>query len=197
MSLKENIEMVKDELNSEEKFFESAVKTENFVKKYRSKLIAGVVLVVVLLGAKATYDVMQSNKIDEINSIFTKLQTSATPALTEELKALQPELYSAWKLSQAIVSANISQLQQLQNSKQNLISDVSSYQAASLLKDEKALNAYSLKQDAIYKDEALLQSAILLFDKKEFDKAHQKLQLISKESALAPVATLLLHYGVK
>ena len=35
VSLKENIEMVKNELNSEEQFFEKAVQTERFVKKYK------------------------------------------------------------------------------------------------------------------------------------------------------------------
>jgi len=35
LSLKQDIEMVKEELNSEEKFFEKAVLTERFVKKYK------------------------------------------------------------------------------------------------------------------------------------------------------------------
>ena len=35
MSLKEELEMVKEELSSEEKFFEKAVITEKFVKKYK------------------------------------------------------------------------------------------------------------------------------------------------------------------
>ena len=35
LSLKTDIEMVKDELTSEEKFFEKAVVTEKFIKKYK------------------------------------------------------------------------------------------------------------------------------------------------------------------
>jgi hypothetical protein len=38
LSLKENINMVREELNSEEKFFEKAVITEKFVKKYKNLL---------------------------------------------------------------------------------------------------------------------------------------------------------------
>ena len=48
MSLKDNIEMVKEELNSEEKFFERSVITERFVKKYKNAIIASVVVIVLL-----------------------------------------------------------------------------------------------------------------------------------------------------
>jgi len=45
LSLKNNIEMVKEELNSEEKFFEKAVITEKFVKKYKNLLIGSVIAI--------------------------------------------------------------------------------------------------------------------------------------------------------
>ena len=40
MSLKDNIKHIKDELNSEEKFFENIVRAEKFLKKYKKILIA-------------------------------------------------------------------------------------------------------------------------------------------------------------
>ena len=48
LSLQQELQMVKEELTSEEKFFEKAVVTEKFVKKYRKPLI-GVVVAIVLI----------------------------------------------------------------------------------------------------------------------------------------------------
>jgi hypothetical protein len=63
LSLKENIQAVKDELNSEEKFFENAIRTERFVKKYQKPLIAAVVALVIGLGSYAGYGVYADGQI--------------------------------------------------------------------------------------------------------------------------------------
>ena len=62
LSLKENIDMVKQELNSEEKFFEKAVITEKFVKKYKNMMIASVVAIVVLVAANIGYEANEASK---------------------------------------------------------------------------------------------------------------------------------------
>jgi len=46
LSLKENIGMVKEELTAEEQFFEKAVVTERFVKKYKNVMIGSLVVIV-------------------------------------------------------------------------------------------------------------------------------------------------------
>ena len=42
MSIKENVDYVKEELNSQEKFLESFVKGERFYKKYRTLIFASI-----------------------------------------------------------------------------------------------------------------------------------------------------------
>ena len=74
MSLKENIEKVKDELNSEEKFFENAVKAERFVKKYRNAIIGGVSAVVVLVIANVLYEADKSATAEAANAVMARLQ---------------------------------------------------------------------------------------------------------------------------
>ena len=77
MSLKNDIEMVKEELNSEEKFFEKAVITEKFVKKYKNLMIAAVVGIVVLVGANIAYDFNKQSQIRAANDALLVLSKDA------------------------------------------------------------------------------------------------------------------------
>ena len=66
--------MVKEELNSEEKFFEKAVMTEKFVKKYKNIMIGAVVAVVVLVSANLIYESNNNANIEEANMAFLKIK---------------------------------------------------------------------------------------------------------------------------
>ena len=190
--------MVKEELNSEEKFFEKAVMTEKFVKKYKKLMIASVVAVVVLVGANIGYTINEQNRLDAANAALVKLNVDSSNAVVmAELKNLSPALYDVWKYSQAVANKDTAALEQLKNSKSILIGDLATYNLASESKDLSALNAYTMKQDAIYKDLAQVQSAVLLMNSSKMDEAHEKLSMISIDSPLAQVANALMHYGVK
>ncbi|MEA3330570.1 MAG: hypothetical protein U9Q29_02630 [Campylobacterota bacterium] len=195
MSLKNNIDMVKEELNSEEKFFEKAVITEKFVKKYKNAMIGSLVAVVVLVGANIAYESNKQSKIDAANEILLELnKDSKNSALISQLKVLSPNLYDVWVLSQAIADRDLISLKELKSSKAIMVADLASYELA---QDANSLDGYASKQDAIYKDLALVQSAVMLMNAKDFQKAHQELSKIGVQSPLSKIATALLHYGVK
>jgi len=75
-----------------------------------------------------------------------------------------------------------------------LISDLASYELAN---NATSLNEYALKQNAIYKDLAIVQSAVFLMRESKVDEAREKLQSISVNSSLYKIADALLHYGIK
>jgi len=190
--------MVKEELNSEEKFFEKAVITEKFVKKYKNLMIGSVVAVVVLVGSNIAYDINKQTTIDNANKALISLnKDSKDSSALSELKSLSPSLYYVWIYSQAIADKDLVTLKELKNSKTLLVSDLVKYELAQDTKDISALNEYALKQDAIYKDLALIQSAVILMNDSKIDAAHQKLALITSQSSLSKVAQALSHYGVK
>ena len=198
MSLKQDIEMVKEELNSEEKFFEKAVMTEKFVKKYKNLMIASVVAVVVLVGANIGYTINKQNRLDAANAALIKLTSEPSNAVVmAELKNLSPALYDVWQYSQAVVNKDLTSLEKLKSSKSILIGDLATYDAASESKNLSALSAYTLQENAIYKDLAQVQAAVLLMNSSKMDEAHEKLSMISIDSPLAQVANALMHYGVK
>ncbi|MHC3994193.1 hypothetical protein ACXWTF_05145 [Thiomicrolovo sp. ZZH C-3] len=198
MSLKENISMVKEELSTEEQFFEQAVKTERFVKKYKKPLIAAVAAVALAVIGTAAYDAYAGSKRDAANAAYLTLQSDpANTAAKETLKANAPLLFDAWKMSEAIKSGDVKALQALASSPASEVADVSSYEAAAITKDAKALGSYSYRQGGVYKEMALIDEAVLLMQEGKTDEAHRRLQMIGDQSPLAALAEALSHYGVK
>ncbi len=198
LSLKNDINMVKEELNSEEKFFEKAVMTEKFVKRYKNLMIGSLVVVVAVVAANIAYDINKQNNIESANQILLTL--SANPDNTQalkELKDISPRLYDVWLLSKAIVAKDMATLKELKSSKVMLVGDLSAYELAQNSKDIDALNDYASKQNSIYRELAQVQSAVMLMHEGKTDLAHQKLATISEQSSLYKVAQALLHYGVK
>ncbi len=198
MSLRNDIDMVKEELNSEEKFFEKAVMTENFVKKYKKLMIGSVVAVVVIVGANIAYDITKQNQIAQANELLAELsKDSKNTKLLAELKVTSPNLYDVWMLSQAVADENVEALKALTSSKAMIVGDIATYELAQDSNDAQGLSSYASKQEAIYRDLAQVQSAVILMKEGKTDEAHQKLALISQESPMIKIAQALLHYGVK
>ena len=198
MSLKNDIEMVKEELNSEEKFFEKAVITEKFIKKYKNMMIGAVAVVVIVVAGNIIYSIKEANRVASTNTILASLEKNPLDTkASQELKSLSPSLFDVWSYSQAIKNQDIEALKKLKNSKTLIIGDLVSYELAQNSQDITKLDAYSSTQGAIYSDLAQLQTAIILIKENKIDLAHQKLLTITKTSPLYSIAKSLLHYGVK
>ncbi|MDD5401018.1 MAG: hypothetical protein PHQ93_07510 [Sulfurimonas sp.] len=195
MSLKDNITMVKEELNSEEKFFEKAVITEKFIKKYKKVMIASVAVVAFVIAANLLYDANEKSKVAAANAALSKLQADANNATAlNELKALSPNLYDVWVFSQAVAKKDLEALKGLKNSKALIVGDLAKYEAA---QNSASLEEYASKQDAIFRDLALVESAVMLFGENKIDEAKEKLSKVSKDSSLNKMVLALMHYGIK
>ena len=195
MSLKENIDMVKEELNSEEKFFEKAVMTEKFVKKYKKMMIASVVAVIVLVAANIAYEANEAGKKTAANELLAKLISNPDDKISSsELYTLNRPLYDAWTYSVASLNHDDEKMKKLKDSKTLIVSDMAKYE---LSKDVKSLDNYASKQDAIFKDLALVQAAVILLNENKIDEAHTELEKVSKKSSLSKIADALMHYGLK
>ncbi|MDD2950409.1 MAG: hypothetical protein PHU29_06430 [Sulfuricurvum sp.] len=198
MSLKENMSALKEELSSEEKFFESAIRTERFVKRYQKPLIAVVVASLFAVGGAIGYQMYTKAKIESSNTAFNALL--AKPADTkaqETLKNDNPKLYDVWQLSRGISQNDVTLLEKLEHSDAFGVSDIATYEAAAIKGDSKALDTYTKKQGALYKDIALLELAVSAMEKGDTVSAHQHIALIPEDSPIYTIAQSLSHYGVK
>jgi len=198
LSLKNDIEMVKEELNSEEKFFEKAVITEKFIKKYKNIMIGTLSVIVISVSASIAYDMKQKSNVENANKSLSILQKdSSNSKELLALKELSPNLYDVWLYSKAMADNDIASLEKLKNSTTFIVEDLVKYELAQNADNIDSLNNYSLKQDAIYKDLAQIQVAVILINQGKISDAREKLFLIDKQSPLSNVTQLLLHYGVK
>ncbi|MBA1438704.1 MAG: hypothetical protein FAF05_06950 [Epsilonproteobacteria bacterium] len=199
MSLKENIDMVKDELNSEEKFFEKAVMTEKFVKKYKKPLIGSLVAIVLIVAADIGYEVNKQNTLEAANKTLKELQAQkgVNRAVVARLESLSPALHDLWSYANAVAKQDVASLEKLKKSKAMLIDDLAEYEAAQEKSDVDALEKYAQNKDAVYRDLALVQVAVIKMQEGKVDEAHSTLALIASQSPLYNVAKSLQHYGVK
>ncbi len=198
MSLKENVDFIKEELSSEEKMFEKAVVTERFLKKYKKSIITLLSLVVIIALGNMAYKAKERSRIEEANKQLAVLTENPSDKQAEEkLKELSPKLYAAWSFSHAVNTNDTKKLQELQNSDFFVINDLSAYEAAARTADLKNLDAYSLRQQAIYKDLALVDEAVIHMNRNEVAQSKEKLAMIGENSPLKGVASILNHYGVK
>lgn len=198
MSLKENIDMVKEELSQEEKFFAGAVQTERFVKKYKLQLISTLVAIVFVLIANSIYQANVQQAIESSNEAYLTLLTNSDD--TKAAKVLEennPALYDAWQFKMALEKGDEAGLKKLSVSSSDIVADLASYELAALKKDKTALNEYALNQDAILKDLAVLNEAVLLMQEGKTEEAKTRLALIDETSSLKKLAMLLQHYGIK
>ena len=93
MSIKENVNYVKDELSSEEKFLENFVKGERFFRKYKTLIFAIVVLAIIVpIGYVIKKDLDESNKL-EANAAFNKFLESNDEKALATLKDKNEKLY--------------------------------------------------------------------------------------------------------
>ncbi len=198
MSLKDNIGMVKEELSAEEQFFEKAVVTEKFVKKYKNVMIGSVVAIVLVVAGNIAYNINKEHTLNAANEMLLTLQKNPndTHAL-KEMQNLSPVLHDVWLYSQAVAKQDVKTLDSLQNSKAPLIGGLATYEAAQNTQDKAKLENYAQTQGAIYRDLAQIQLALLLMNENKIADAHEKLSMISINSPLATVAKALMHYGVK
>lgn len=192
------MQALKEELSSEEKFFESAVKTERFVKKYKKPMIASVIVLLLGLGGSVTYQIINDAKVERANTALnTLLMNPMDQNALKELSSQDGSLYELYSLSKALRDNDLKTLQTLKGAKSFEVADIASYESAVLSKDNKALDAYSKKQGSIYQELAVIELAVLSIQKGDSKAAHTSLALIKEDSAVYPLAQMLSHYGVK
>lgn len=198
MSLKENMDALKEELNSEEKFLESAIKTERFIKRYQKPLMIGVASLLLAAAGAIGYQTYTDAKIESSNKAFNALLLNPADTVSEEiLKKDNPELYDVWKLSRGIAQNDPAILESLKNSEAFGVSDIAAYEAAVIKGDMASLESYTKKQGALYKDLAALELAVRAIEQGNTALARQKISLIPEDSPLYQVGQALSHYGVQ
>ena len=189
MSIKENVDYIKEELSSQEKFLENFVKGERFYKKYKTLIFAFIAIAILGgIGLVIKNNIDESNKL-KANIAFNKvLQNSTDTQALEELKNTNEKLYEVALFLQAkkenkAVDINIP-----------LLKELSKYQVALANKNVDELTNLSMQNDFLLKEFAIFNKALLLSNEGKYDDAKATLKLIPQTSKALELANLLNHY---
>ena len=189
MSTKENVDYIKEELSSQEKFLENFVKGERFYKKYKTLIFAFIAIAILGgIGLVIKNNIDESNKL-KANIAFNKvLQNSTDTQALEELKNTNEKLYEVALFLQAkkenkAVDINIP-----------LLKELSKYQVALANKNVDELTNLSMQNDFLLKEFAIFNKALLLSNEGKYDDAKATLKLIPQTSKAFELANLLNHY---
>jgi len=189
MSLKENVDFIKKEINTEEEFLVGFVKLERLYKKYKFLIILIVVLSVGgFIGIKIN-DYLNQQASIKANIAYDKLLKN--PKDTKALAILKD---TNIKLYNIIVFLNSNK--ETTNINSLFFNDLSEYIVALNKSDIIKLNSLTLNQNFILKEYAILNKAFLETKNKEYNKAKRTLKGISISSPVSKLANSLRHYLV-
>ena len=189
MSIKENVDYVKTELSSEEKFLENFVKSERFFKKYKTLIFAFVIIIIVgIIGFFIKENLAQSNKLKANIAFNQVLENSNNAQALATLKDKNPQLYDIALYLQAKKEAKVAQISV------PLLKELSKYQVALANKNVDELNNLSMQNDFLLKEFAIFNKALLLSNEGKYEDAKAALKLIPQTSKAFELANLLNHY---
>ncbi|MGB9801593.1 MAG: hypothetical protein ACPLSX_01400, partial [Arcobacter sp.] len=176
MSLKDNMDFVKEGLNSEEKFLESFVRVERIFKKYKLIIISAVVLIVLALVAMyLTSYFKEQNKI-KANIVFQELLKNPNDEKAlETLKGLNVNLYDIILYSQRDSKKDISI-----NAK--FFKELYAYEKAMKEQNANKLGDLSMENDFLLKEFAIFNKALILAENGKYKESKDALKLIPETS---------------
>ncbi|HAC71413.1 MULTISPECIES: hypothetical protein [Aliarcobacter] len=187
MSIKDDVNYLKNELNNEEKLLENFVKLERFFKKYKK-----IIYVLILLAIITPIAIFTKNKIDESNlykaniALNNYLEQGDESSL-EYLKNKNQSLYEV-----ALFLTAKKELSEI-NISSKYLKELLEYQIAAKEMNFDKLDALRKNDDFLIKDYAILHEAIILVNQEEYEKAKAILEEINQDSKVYELAILLKH----
>lgn len=188
MSIKENVDYVKNELTSEEKFLENFVKGERFFKKYKIVILGFITLIIIgSISYIIEKNIDETNKFEANVALNNFLKTGDEKSLLQ-IKEKDKKLYE--------IALFIQSKKDFKAAEINLpfLKELSKYQLALANNNVDELNNLALQNDFLLKEFAIFNKALILTKDGKFEEAKVALQQISETSKASELANLLKHY---
>ena len=190
MSIKDDVNYIKNELSSEEKFLESFVKTERFFKKYKKLIFGLIILAIVGSVVFLVKTKLDEKNLYEANIALSNFLENGNQNSLNQLKEKNRDLYE--------IALYLDAKNEFKNADINLkyLKELLDFQIALLNSNQSDLDAVSKKADFLLKDYAIFNQALILVNNQKYAEAREILSKISQDSRAFELATLLKHYLV-
>ncbi|BCX79774.1 hypothetical protein [Campylobacter sp. 19-13652] len=118
MAIKDDLNVIKQELNAQEQFLENAIKTERFFKKYSKIFIIILVLIIAWAGYRYTSDYLNSKKLQTANKAYAALLLNPNDNEAKSiLRADAPSLLAILEFKELSKNGDIEGIKKLANEK--------------------------------------------------------------------------------
>jgi len=185
MSLKENVEYIKDEISTEETFIEKFFKVEQFYKKYKKVMIGtAIVAVVGFVGNSIKNYTDEQNMIKDNTAFNNVIANSADTKSLDYLKVNNTKLYQLALYMQDNTKAN----------NLEFLTDLAKYAEAMKTNDIDKISSLTQKQDFLLNDFAIFNKALIQAQNNKFQDAKETLKLIPVTSSVLSLSKTLDHY---
>jgi len=187
--MKENIDFVKEELNSEEKFLENFVKVERFYKKNKALVIGVAAIVVIAIGGISVKSYTAASNKKESNIAFNKfLQDNNDKVSLDKLQEINQQLFE--------VATYIKAKKENKDVKINVtyLKDLLEYSKAVEAENIDKLSSLSMQNNFLLKEFAIFNKALILAKDAKYLDAKETLKLIPQKSKVNDLVVLLNHY---
>ena len=190
MSIKDDVNYIKNELSSEEKFLESFVKTERFFKKYKKLIFGLIILAIVGSVVFLVKTKLDEKNLYEANIALSNFLENGNQNSLNQLKEKNRDLYET--------ALYLDAKNEFKNADINLkyLKELLDFQVALLNSNQSELDLVSKKADFLLKDYAIFNQALILVNNQKYAEAREILGKISQDSRAFELATLLKHYLV-
>ncbi len=185
MSLQDNVKYIKDEISTEEKFFESFFKLEKLWKNYKVAIISiASVVLIAAIGINVNTYLQTQNKI-KANQAFNTF--TANPQDTKAgatLKEINPQLFVI--ADYMVNKKDATNIQFLDN--------IAKYNNAVNNNDIESINKTILQSDFLLKEYAIFQKALMQTLNNNYKDAKETIKLIPDNSPISQLSNKLKHY---
>lgn len=188
MSVKDDINYIKNELNNEEKFLENFVKTERFFKKYKKLILVSFFVFVCVVVFVFVKNILDEKNLYEANLALNKFLETKDKEALETLKNKNKNLYE--------IALYLEAKKEIKDSEISLkyLKDLLAFQLASINSNKEKLDLLAKNGDFLLKDYAIFNRALILTNEEKFDEAKSLLEGISSDSKAFELANFLKHY---
>ncbi|MGX2982712.1 hypothetical protein [Helicobacter sp. 23-1045] len=197
MSIKNNLNFIKNEFSSDEKIIEGAFKLEILYRRYRHIIWGAVIAVIALFAVLGIKNYIAESNAKKSSAILEKLlENPSDENLRADLQKSNKNLYELFLLKDALNNGNIAQLQEVaqnadkKGAESDLAQFLANYHFASFERDAGAL---SKSGKFAIGDFAKVQEAYILLKEGKISEAKNILSAISSDSALKELVDLLYH----
>ena len=189
MSLKQDIDYVKEELTSQEQFLSNFMKIERFFKKHKMKLISlAVICILGIFGMIAKNYFHEQNKIASNKAFLAFLNNPSDATALANLKDINEEFY---QIATYMIAKKENKEAKIEV---KYLKELNEFDTALKNNDIKKIEALSMNEDFLLKEYAIFYRALILAQNGKFAEANKVINLIPKDSNMKELANLLKHY---